>query len=105
MTIQQLFAHLDSFRIEIAVEDGELRCRGKGEPMPAALMEELKERKEAVIRYLEESHTEPDSKLPYLNKSGDLVIPFNSATKYHWWRPGGMSVGEMENQLKSNLIH
>jgi len=105
MTLQQLFSDLDRFGIQIAVEDGELRCRGKGEPMPATLMGELKEQKEAVIHYLEESHANPDSGLPYLNKSDDLVIPFNSDKRYHWWRSGGMSIRETKGQLKRNLIH
>ena len=105
MTIQQLFADLDRYRIQVAVEGGELRCRGKGEHMPAALLEELKERKESIIHYLEESHTETDSNLPYLNKSGDLVIPFNSDTRYHWWRSGRMSPKEIKDQLKRNLIY
>lgn len=29
--------------------------------------------------------------LPYLTSSGDLVIPFNSPEKFHWWN-GGQSV-------------
>jgi hypothetical protein len=26
-------------------------------------------------------------RLPYLTPSGDLVIPFDSPERYHWWKP------------------
>jgi hypothetical protein len=26
-------------------------------------------------------------RLPYLTSSGDLVIPFDSPERYHWWKP------------------
>ena len=30
-------------------------------------------------------------RLPYVTAGGDLVIPFDSDPKYHWWK-GGQSV-------------
>jgi hypothetical protein len=29
----------------------------------------------------------PKQRLPYLTSSGDLVIPFESPERYHWWKP------------------
>jgi hypothetical protein len=40
------------------------------------------------------SSDEKDSvpyRLPYVTAGGDLVIPFDSDPKYHWWK-GGQSV-------------
>ncbi len=31
--------------------------------------------------------TEKTVRLPYLTPSGDLVIPFDSPERYHWWKP------------------
>jgi hypothetical protein len=31
-------------------------------------------------------------RVPYITPNGDLVIPFDSDPKYHWWKPGGQSV-------------
>lgn len=35
---------------------------------------------------------------PYINKSGTLVIPFNSDPKYHWWN-GGQSIRDTLREL------
>ncbi|MCH7499428.1 MAG: hypothetical protein IH886_05380 [Nitrospinae bacterium] len=37
---------------------------------------------------------------PYLTKSDDLVIQFDSDPIYHWWRPGGLKPSEVREQLK-----
>jgi hypothetical protein len=44
---------------------------------------------------------EPERKhytLPYFDKSGGLVIPFDSDPKYHWWRDG-QSISKTINEL------
>ena len=38
-------------------------------------------------------------RLPYLTESGDLVIPFNSPERYHWWK-GGQSSRRTLAELK-----
>lgn len=40
-----------------------------------------------------------DKNKPYFNETGDLVIPFNSPLKYHWWA-GGNSLKEILEELK-----
>jgi hypothetical protein len=31
-------------------------------------------------------------RLPHLTPAGDLIIPFDSPERYHWWKSGGQSV-------------
>lgn len=38
---------------------------------------------------------------PYLTPGGDLVIPFDSDPKYHWWK-GGQSVKATIAELKAS---
>jgi len=41
-----------------------------------------------------DNHPHTDSaKQPYINRYGDLVIPFGSDPKYHYWR-GGQSIAD-----------
>lgn len=40
-------------------------------------------------------------KMPYFESDGDLVIPFDSDQKYHWWA-GGQSISETIKELKGN---
>lgn len=35
---------------------------------------------------------------PYFNGNGDLVIPFDSPRRYHWWA-GGQSVSETIREI------
>jgi hypothetical protein len=37
-------------------------------------------------------------RLPYLTQSGDLVIPFDSPERYHWWK-GGQSPDATKQEL------
>jgi hypothetical protein len=47
------------------------------------------------VRGLPEERKE---RLPYLTQSGDLVIPFDSPERYHWWK-SGQSVKETLAEL------
>jgi hypothetical protein len=40
--------------------------------------------------------------LPYLTSSGDLVIPFSSPERYHWWK-GGQSVHATKQELLERM--
>ena len=37
---------------------------------------------------------------PYLTQFGDLVIPFDSDPRFHWWKPGGLKSSELLDQIK-----
>jgi hypothetical protein len=41
----------------------------------------------------------PSVPLPYLTPSGDLVIPFKSPERYHWWKEGGQSIRQTMQEL------
>lgn len=53
--------------------------------------------------YLAEELTAEEAALPrpYINASGDLVIPSNSPGRYHWW-VGGQSVKDTLRELSRN---
>jgi len=38
--------------------------------------------------------------LPYVTASGDLVIPFTSPVRFHWWKQGGMTAAETRRFLE-----
>jgi hypothetical protein len=38
--------------------------------------------------------------LPYIAPSGHLVIPFNCAPRFHWWKTGGMTPTETRRWLE-----
>lgn len=38
--------------------------------------------------------------VPYFTASGDLIIPFNSPARFHWWKEGGMTLLETRHCLK-----
>jgi len=42
-------------------------------------------------------------RLPYLTPGGDLVIPFDSDPKYHWWK-GGQSVASTRAEVLARMV-
>jgi hypothetical protein len=38
---------------------------------------------------------------PHLNGRDELLIPFNSDPKYHWWKPGGQSIAQTLTELNA----
>jgi hypothetical protein len=40
--------------------------------------------------------------LPYLDDSGDVVIPFDSDPRFHWWA-GGQTLKETLSELENEL--
>lgn len=44
----------------------------------------------------------PRSNKPYIASNGDLVIPFDSDPKYHWWN-GGQGVEQTRTELNGGL--
>lgn len=42
--------------------------------------------------------------MPYLTERGDLVIPFDSPSRYHWWNSGqsiAETLAELEEKFKA----
>ena len=42
-------------------------------------------------------------RFPYLTPTGDLVIPFDSDPKYHWWKTGGQSVASTRAEIMMRM--
>ena len=38
---------------------------------------------------------------PYINEYGELIIPFDSDPKYHWWRDVGQSIAVTLRELQA----
>lgn len=40
-------------------------------------------------------------KPPYIDDKDELIIPFDSDPKYHWWRPCGQSMAVTMREIKA----
>ena len=49
-----------------------------------------------------ETATGKPLQLPYLTPGGDLVIPFDSDPKYHWWK-GGQRVASTRAEVLARM--
>ncbi len=81
--------------------EGRIKLTWKGEGLPdqkkvAPLLDSLKRNKSEVIELLEAGQVKP---LPFLDTEGDLVIPFDSDPKYHWWK-GRQRISDTLKELK-----
>jgi len=54
------------------------------EPVPSVPSVEACEQSEAGVPSVP---TDTKPRLPYITPAGDLVIPFDSPERYHWWKP------------------
>lgn len=95
----ELIAKIRQARFTIALDGEKIRVEyaGQGEPPEEAkaLLDALRERKGEVIAYLKDAMPKP-----FLEPDGDLVIPFGSDSRYHWWN-GGQSVKDTIEELKA----
>ena len=64
-----------------------------------ALRTEIAESRKLLVQEL--TAEEMAQPRPHFNASGDLVIPFNSPGRYHWW-VGGQSVEDTLRELGRN---
>ena len=56
------------------------------------LKEEIRKYKAEIIRIIQP--------LPYIDFKNDLVIPFASDPKYHYWKEDGMKLTEIEKEAR-----
>lgn len=75
-------------------EGGQVRIKG-AESLSQNMIEVLKSNKPDLIQLLED-----ESPSPCVTHFGDLVIPFESDPRYHWWKPGGRKPSEVLEELK-----
>ncbi|SRR5712692_6117453 len=71
--------------------DGKLKVKAPA-PLPEELREELRQRKAEVLALL--------NPRPYINQRGELIIPFDSDPRYHWWA-GGQSIAATLAELNA----
>ena len=60
---------------------------------------DIGERKIAPVNTTRDSQEQ--SPMPYLDKNGDLVIPWNCPKRYRWWQ-GGQTITETRTELTSS---
>ena len=92
MTVREIMCEFRNQGIELRSNGDNLRWRATQAPPCPEMLARLKQYKMEILQELNR---------PFLTPDGNLVIPFNSHLKYHWWR-GGMSVKEIIAELKSN---
>ena len=80
--------------------DGErLKCRGTLEPLTPDLLFQLKENKAEILNFI----LEWQKGGPFLQPDRNLIIPFNSDPKYHWWA-GGMKLSETKKMFSNGAF-
>ena len=93
------------------LEDDKIRFRGTREPLTHDLLAGLKSNKPDLVQILAGESSESCIPLmgyksnPYITQTGDLVIPFDSDPKYHWWKPGSLRSWEIRDELKKRLVN
>lgn len=98
-TVTDLIGKLKTLGYSLYLDGERVRFRyaGEGEPPEAAkaLLDTLREHKGETVAYLKGTLPKPHS-----GPDGDLVIPFGSDPRYHWWK-GRQSTKETIEELKS----
>jgi hypothetical protein len=51
------------------------------------------------VQGLETTRSSRADSIPYRDRNGDLHIPFDSPVQYHWWKAGGMRLGDIRRQF------
>ena len=128
ITAKGLLSGLVSKGIHLSVYGGELKINAQKGMLSQADLDELKRLKTGIINTLvdalkeilfeyEERRAiaEIDGKLspeeaeklaikrvlrPFLQPNGQLVIPFDSDPKYHWWKDGKMNLSEIKKETE-----
>jgi len=97
MTAYQLLTDLQRQGINLRpLPDGKLEVRPASR-LTEPLREELRRRKGEVLRLLTPQSASPR---PYLNQRGELIIPFDSNPRYHYWA-GGQSIAATMRELNA----
>lgn len=55
-----------------------------------------------ALRLIEDGKVKPLPR-PYFDPEADIVIPFDSNSRYHWWA-GGLSITETIGEIKGAVI-
>lgn len=92
--VQTLLARCRELGAELTpTSHGTLKVKAPA-PLPDELQAQLRQRKAEVLALLIPSR-------PYLTEHGELIIPFESDHRYHWWS-GGQSVAATLRELNAS---
>jgi hypothetical protein len=93
---------LDTYReflrrgFQFQVKEDRLDVKGTTEPLTPELIDLLKEHKSEIVTLVAEWQKGG----PFLQPNGNLVIPFSSEPKYHWWN-GGIPLSEIRREFSN----
>ena len=128
MTAKGLLSGMMSRGVDLSVQDGELKVNAPKGILNQADLDELRRLKTEIINALTDAFKEVlfehderraiaeiDGKLsaeeaeklaikrvlrPFLQPNGQLVIPFDSDPKYHWWKDEKMNLSEIKKETE-----
>ena len=93
---------LDTYReflrrgFQFQVMEDRLDVKGTIEPLTPELIDLLKEHKLEIVALVAEWQKGG----PFLQPNGNLVIPFNTDSRYHWWN-GGIPLSEIKREFSN----
>lgn len=94
VTLMNIVSKIEEEGLDIRIKNGKLMVHRSVSPSMLAL---IRKHKEELIEYFAFSENFPE---PYIRTSGDLVIPFDSHPRYHWWR-GGQSISQTRTEFEA----
>ena len=92
MTAVELVHDLQRQSFTLVPLPGEKLAVKPAERLTDPLREQIRQRKAEVLSLLIR---------PYINALGELVIPFTTDPRYHWWKPGGQSIAQTLGELNA----
>jgi len=96
MSLDSYMSALMAKGIAVSLRQNQLKLEYPPGILTDQIRQYLKNNKQSIIDHLRGKDNKP---LPRINKGGDLIIPFDSDPKFHWWN-GGMSAKETKNYLQ-----
>lgn len=92
LVIPGIQTELQRFGVQFALQGDQLVYTPS--PLPLPLQEAIKRNAPDIIAWLRMGvpiHVSPavDPPMPYLTTKGELEVPFDCDSRYHYWKPGG----------------
>ena len=103
-TIPEILGKLEIDGIRLSVKGDRLRVESVS-PLPPEIRDSLKNRKQEILDYLVICKAPGNEHKPFLDGNNDLVIPFHSDPRFHWWKPEGMRISETKEEIRRNLVN
>lgn len=97
--MEELISKLQDAGIVISVVQDSLRVKPRDRITPE-LLQEIRVNRSKIAAYLR-GHKKATLSKPSINEYDELVIPFDSASKYHYWN-GGQDIEETLQELETS---